>query len=148
MARKKSITIARKPRAQPQRIDPEVLLARESNPENVGSAPVAMSTATPAEELGDRPAAKSKTSGPLGFFGKALYRTAYGVSYGVVFGALVVGLLLPGRRIIAQAITDASDAAKQDFRGLGKRLEKPQRNVAPQNRCESPGRAGEDGLIA
>ena len=68
---------------------------------------------------GDRPGggAPSCSSGLLG---KALYGTAYGVSYGVVFSVLILGMLVPGRRIIGKAMTDATASAKRTFYGTSK----------------------------
>ena len=149
MSRKKSVTISRKPRAQSQPVATEALEVQESIPESATSEHFAAVTANITEEFTGEPGSEDKASVSFGFFGKALYGTTYCMSYGVVFGALLIGKLLPGKDIILQAMTDATDSAKRAFTGLGKRQEKQQRNDrAASKPRESTGIPHERGLIA
>ena len=149
MSRKKSITISRKPRAQSQPIATGALEALESVPESARNELVVTMTANLTEALAEKPGS-AKTCVSFGFFGKALYGATYGISFGVVFGALLIGKLLPGKNIIGQAMTDATDSARLTFMRLGKRQEKPKGNdrAASKKRRASTGMPQEGGLTA
>lgn len=147
MSRKKSITISRKPRAQNQSTASEMSNAHVGPPENANSAQVASATILSIQELTGKPKT-SRTPASRGFFGKALYGTAYCITYSVVFGSLVIGMLIPGRKLIGEAMTEATDAAKQTFMSLGRRQQSQTRKASSNNRHESSGIADEASLIA
>lgn len=63
---------------------------------------------------------EKKTGGSfasLNYCGRAVYGAVYGLTYGVVFGALMVSTLIPGGRLIGQAMLDAGGEARKDFAG-------------------------------
>ena len=111
MARK-SVTITRKPGAaesQDAKLDGSLA-------ENVVPHPRTASThQSSANTLPDR---NKRNFAPFKYCGRAVYGATYGISYGVVFSALIVGMLIPGRRVIGQAILDASSAARKDFSSM------------------------------
>ena len=115
MARK-SVTITRKPGAagsQDSKLD-------GNQAENVVPHPRTASTyQSSVNTLPDR---NKKSFAPFRYCGKAVYGAAYGVSYGVVFGALIVGMLIPGGRVIGQAMLDASGAARKDFSSMSRKV--------------------------
>ncbi len=150
MSRKKSVTIARKPRARSQPVATDASEGQESIPQRASSEHFAAVPANVAEDLADEPGSEGRASLSFGFLGKALYGTVYGISYGVVFGALLIGKLLPGENIIAKAMTDATDSAKLAFAGLGKHQEKQKRNerATSKNSRTATGLPQERGLVA
>lgn len=110
---RKSVPFTRKPGSgvsQPESIEP-------IHAENVVPHPRHAVTQPPRVTVKPE---KMETTGftPLKLCGKALYGAVYGVTYGVVFSALIVSTLIPGRRLIGQAMLDAGGAARQDFAKL------------------------------
>ncbi|QJD31038.1 hypothetical protein [Methylococcus geothermalis] len=59
----------------------------------------------------------TKSGSPVaeGLFAKAVYRSVYCLSFGVVLSALVLGKLIPGRRLIAKGLQDGTMAARQSL---------------------------------
>lgn len=99
MARKKPITISRKPTAETIiRFDSIPPLHRDS---------------FQAQPLNSSPVKSSQSINPLG---KAVYGTVYCLSYGVVFGALIIGSLIPGSALIGRALQEGAEAASKDFK--------------------------------
>lgn len=88
MARKKTVSISRKPLARPG-------AAEDTLPAGGGAT---------------EPRARS--AGPLG---RAVYGLAYGLSYGVVFGVILAGKLIPGSSLIGRGFLDGAGAARGYF---------------------------------
>jgi hypothetical protein len=110
---KKLVTISRRPRTSNVATGSEGL-------EDV------LSTLPPTEAVGVRKSSNrspsqtaSKKQASNGFYERTLYGATYYATYGIVYSALVVGALIPGSRVIGQAFSDATKAAKDDFSGTG-----------------------------
>ncbi|MDD2768366.1 MAG: hypothetical protein PHT19_06505 [Methylococcus sp.] len=54
-----------------------------------------------------------------GLIARAVYGSVYCLSFGVVFGALVLGKLVPGRRLIAKGLQDGTAAACNSLNWFG-----------------------------
>ncbi|AAU91505.1 MULTISPECIES: hypothetical protein [Methylococcus] len=65
--------------------------------------------------------------GKSGLVAKAVYGSVYCLSFSVVLGALVLGKLIPGRRVIAKGLQDGAAAARQSLTWL----ETPRSSPAP-----------------
>ncbi len=129
MSRKKSVIISRRPDGRSRGAAAERMFAREDALAPFGSIVSQDHREARAKHVDVVP----EPTPAMGLLGKVVYGATYGVSYGVVFSVLVVGKLVPGRRIIGQAMTDATAAAKQTFAGLGKRPERAGQGAATDN---------------
>ncbi len=113
MAKRKSVSISRKPTAEreapiqpdiPARDEPDLLDAMLDPP----AGPVYR-----ADRRGDpAPPAPDVPPGPLG---KLVYGTVYGISYSVVFTAILLGKLIPGGALVGRGLRDGAASAGQRF---------------------------------
>lgn len=106
MARKKTVSISRKPLVRPG-------AAGDTLPAVCSSAPAGGGPAEPGAGLPrGRPEPRTRSAGPLG---RAVYGLAYGLSYGVVFGVILAGKLIPGSGLIGRGFLDGAGAARGYF---------------------------------
>lgn len=72
---------------------------------------VALEPESPVEAI-----AESKEIGAsVNPIARAVYGAAFSVSYGVVFTAILLGHLVPGRRLIGRGLCDGAKAAQRTF---------------------------------
>lgn len=102
MARKKTVSISRKPSAAD-------LPAIGEEPAVAASSPPYPATMNPGggTDTGLAPA--------LGAFGTAVYGTVYCLSYGVMFSVILIGACIPGGALIGRAWQDGSGAARRRY---------------------------------
>lgn len=100
MARKKSISISRKPSSEPAPMT-ELVFSEPSATSLLSVEAASSSALTPTASLG--------------FVGRFIYGTVYGVTYGVVFSTLFLGKLIPGSELVGKAMQDGTESAKRDF---------------------------------
>lgn len=81
------------------------------------------SPSIPATPIDDFSKAKARSAEPAstGLIARAVYGSVYCVSFGVVFSALVLGKLIPGRRLVAKGLLDGTMAARQSMDWFGTR---------------------------
>jgi hypothetical protein len=102
MARKKTVSISRKPSAEDA--------APEDSGASANPSPLAMTLQPYAEILEDEASPLS-----LGPVGKVVYGTVFCLSYGVVFGAILLGQFIPGSRVLGHALQDGAASARRSF---------------------------------
>lgn len=96
MARKKTVSISRKPSA-----------AQASPP------PLAMKL-QPYESAQDAPEAALSVAS-LNPVGRMVYGTVYCLSYGVVYSAILLGQFIPGSGLVGHALLDGAGSARRSF---------------------------------
>ncbi len=104
MARKKIVSISRKPSADDMPM--------------AGVEPVATGSPPPLSlKLQAYPEAPETTpSAPaLSPLGRVVYGTVYCVSYGVVYGAILLGQFIPGSGLVGHALLDGAGSARRSF---------------------------------
>jgi len=128
MARKKSVSIARKPTATPQTVATAEASVHKPRPERSVQTEAVVQVASPDWPIAAEPAranregAQSAAGSPeAGALGKLVYGAVYGVSYGVAFTAILLGRLLPGGALIGRACSDGVAAAGRYFEDLPER---------------------------
>ena len=106
MARKKTISISRKPAAA---FPPEDFASSIT----AGSAALALNLDPPAKAGQAEPDTRTVPYGPLGL---AIYGPVYCISFSVMFSTILLGKLIPGGALIGKAWQDGTDAAQNNFR--------------------------------
>jgi len=108
MARKKTVSISRKPPADS--VEP---VGGESAAQP-GLSPLAMTLQPYADILHDEPASV-RAALSLGPVGRVVYGTVFCLSYGVVYSAVLIGQFIPGGRVLGHALRDGAGAAERSF---------------------------------
>lgn len=103
MARKKTVSISRKPTLGPLT--------------GVGAEPAVSASVAETEPAAANPgvppcAGFAPAPGPLA---RAVYGAAYCLSYGLVFGVVLVGKLVPGSGLIGRGLRDGGGSALRYF---------------------------------
>ena len=131
MSRRKSITIARKPIARTQPIGADAARG------------ISVAETVPGDTA-------ETTSASFGIIGKAVYGAVFCLTYGVVFSALAIGTLVPGKRIIGQAMVDATASARRVFSGAKQRRKNPRHAAQTPSATAQPGAGIEEapGFVA
>jgi len=105
MARKKSISISRKPSSETAP-GTELIFSEPSITSLLSLEAASSAALVPASSLG--------------FVGRFIYGTVYSVTYGVVFSTLFLGKLIPGSELVGKAMQDGTHSAKRDFNSPSK----------------------------
>jgi len=114
MSRKKTVTITRKPIAQGRPIP--AAAAETANVSTDWDGANFYSSISSGESAGAPfPEQRNAFRRPTGVLGKALYSTVYGMTYGIVYGVMSIGTILPGNKIVGNAMVDATVSARRTF---------------------------------
>lgn len=113
MARKKTVSISRKPSSvtPPSPVAETAVLDQPQTVPGQDQTPRDMPTST------HRP-----TVGPIG---RVVYGTVFCVSYGVVFSAILIGKFIPGSGLIGRGLQDGAGSARSRFIPRTERAEDP-----------------------
>jgi hypothetical protein len=122
MNKRKSISISRKSTPLQEQVAAETVV------ESLESSEALVVVATPNEA---EPQEAPEPASQRGLLGRSIYGAFYYVSFGAVFGAFMVGKVVPGSGLIAQALQDGSDAAKQSFAHFEAQKEQPPLDEEP-----------------
>jgi len=104
MARRKTVSISRKPSAD------DAPPADDESAAPASPSPLAL-TLQPYADLVDEPP-PGLSLGPVG---RVVYGTVFCLSYGVVYSAILLGQFIPGGRVLGHALRDGAGAAQRRF---------------------------------
>ena len=111
MARKKTVSISRKPSAD------TVISNGYEPPLTAGPMTLALNLDSGHQDPLDGSESRATPSvlayGPLGL---AIYGPVYCLSFSIMFSTILLGKFIPGSALIGQAWQDGSDAAQHNFR--------------------------------
>jgi len=107
MARKKTVSISRKPSAADASPVAGEPAAQASPP------PLAMKL-QPYESVQDAPEAALSVAS-LNPVGRVVYGTVYCLSYGVVYSVILLGQFIPGSGLVGHALLDGAGSARRSF---------------------------------
>ena len=111
MARKKTISISRKPLADAAPLEDFAPSVTD------GPSALALNLKPPAADERDgqdsRALPASLAYSPLGL---AIYGPVYCISFSIMFSTILLGKLIPGSALIGQAWQDGTEAAQHNFR--------------------------------
>jgi hypothetical protein len=112
MARKKTVSISRKPSNADAVGTPEPSqAAADDNPPKAYLPP----SLEPSTDIVLVAPPSAPTAPQLGRFGRVVYGTVYCISYGVVFSAILIGQFIPGSRVVGQAMLDGGGSARRSL---------------------------------
>ena len=115
MARKKTVSLSRKPSADKSPSVGGMHAFPASAPQ------LAMKLEPYGESLRETPEIAATPS--AGLIGLAIYRTMFCVSYSLVFSAIMLGKFIPGSRLIGRGLQDGANAAQRSLESKPERYE-------------------------